>query len=101
MSDKGENHTSIPSWDGSAKTWRKYTREVAWWVQSVPTHKRRYCATKLVSKLSGSARLLAMSWPLAMFDHPDGTRDLIKQLASSPLVRQTLPNAAAICSQYF
>jgi hypothetical protein len=36
-----------------------------------------------------------------MFDHPDGTRDLIKQLASSPLVRQTLPNAAAICSQYF
>ena len=101
MSDKGENNTSVPSWDGSAKTWRKYTREVAWWVQSVPTHKRRYCATKLVSKLSGSARLLAMSWPLAMFDHPDGTRDLIKQLASSPLVRQTLPNAAAICSQYF
>ena len=50
---------------------------------------------------SGSARLLAMSWPLAMFDHPGGTRDLIKQLASSPLVRQTLPNAAAICSQYF
>ena len=34
-------------------------------------------------------------------DHPRGTRDLIKQLASSPLVRKTLPHAAAICSQYF
>ena len=75
MADKDTG--TIPQWDGSAKTWRKYTREVAWWVQS---DKRRYCATKLVSKLTGPARLLAMSWPLASFDSPDGTPDLIRKL---------------------
>ena len=42
-----------------------------------------------------------MSWPLAAFDTPDGTRDLLRRLAASPLVRQSLPNTAAICAQYF
>ena len=35
------------------------------------------------------------------FDSADGTRLLLQRLASSPLVRKTLPNAAAICQQYF
>ena len=44
-----------------------------------------------------------MSWSVskATFDDPDGTRLLLQRLASSPLVRKTLPNAAAICQQYF
>ena len=42
-----------------------------------------------------------MSWPLAAFDNNNGTRDLLRKLASSPLVRQSLPNTAAICQQYF
>ena len=96
-----KDDASVPKWDGQARTWRRYTREVAWWVQSVPKHKRRYCATKLVSRLSGPARLLAMSWPLDFCNSPNGTRDLLRKLASSPLVRQSLPNTAAICQQYF
>ena len=63
--------------------------------------KRRYCATKLVGKLRGPARLLAMSWTTMEFDHVNGTRELLQRLAASPLVRQTLPNAAATCQQYF
>ena len=92
---------SIPTWDGAARGWRRYTREVAWFVQATPTHKRRYCASRLMSRLTGPARLLAMSWSRVAFDGEDGTRRLLQQLAASPLVRRSLPNAAAICQQYF
>ena len=34
-------------------------------------------------------------------DSPQGTKLLLQKLAMSPLVRRNLPNAAAICSQYF
>ena len=99
MASEKEQH--IPAWDGSSRTWRRYTREVCWYVRSTPVEKRRYCATKLVGRLRGPARLLAMSWTTMEFDHINGTRDLLQRLAASPLVRQTLPNAAATCQQYF
>ena len=35
------------------------------------------------------------------FDSENGTKVLLQRLAASPLVRRTLPNAAAICQQYF
>ena len=100
MSDDRESG-GIPTWDGAAKGWRRYTREVAWFVQATPPHKRRHCASKLMGKLTGPARLLAMSWPQMAFDKEGGTKALLQKLASSPLVRRTLPNAAAICQQYF
>lgn len=34
-------------------------------------------------------------------DDYNGTRTLLRRLASSPLVRQSIPNAAATCGQYF
>ncbi|CAK9003505.1 unnamed protein product [Durusdinium trenchii] len=96
-----EKEGHIPAWDGRAQTWRRYTKEVVWYVRSTPTHKRQYCATRLLSRLTGPARLLAMSWVDLNLDHPDGVRELLQRLAASPLVRQSLPNAAAICQQYF
>ena len=42
-----------------------------------------------------------MSWTAVEFDHTNGVKDLLERLASSPLVRQTLPNAAAICQEHF
>ncbi|CAE7327870.1 unnamed protein product, partial [Symbiodinium necroappetens] len=42
-----------------------------------------------------------MSWSQMDFDSSGGTKLLLRRLASSPLVRRTLPNAAAICQQYF
>ena len=99
MTDKDQSST-IPSWDGQAKTWRRYTKEVAWFVSSTPVQKRRYAASKLISKLQGPARLLAMSWNLSEFDSPQGTLILLKKLSVSPLVRKTLPNTAAILQQY-
>ncbi|CAE7863759.1 unnamed protein product [Symbiodinium necroappetens] len=53
------------------------------------------------ARLVGPARLLAMSWSQMDFDSSGGTKLLLRRLASSPLVRRTLPNAAAICQQYF
>ena len=99
MADKDQNGT-IPSWDGQAKTWRRYTKEVAWFVSSTAVQKRRYVASKLISKLQGPARLLAMSWNLSEFDSPQGTLILLKKLSVSPLLRKTLPNTAAILQQY-
>ena len=96
-----KDQQNIPSWDGSARTWRRFTREVCWYVRGTPVEKRRYCATKLVGKLRGPARLLAMSWTTMEFDHTNGVKELLQRLANSPLVRQTLPNAAATCQQYF
>ena len=96
-----KDHSPIPSWDGSARTWRRYTREVSWFVQSTPVHKRRYCASRLLGKLSGPARLLAMSWSKTAFDSVHGVKLFLQRLAASPLVRRSLPNAAAICQQYF
>ena len=96
-----KDQQNIPAWDGSARSWRRYTREVCWYVRGTPVEKRRYCATKLVGRLKGSARLLAMSWTTMEFDHTHGVRDLLQRLAASPLVRQTLPNAATTCQQYF
>ncbi|CAE7213477.1 ERL2, partial [Symbiodinium sp. CCMP2456] len=98
---KMDERSSVPAWDGSARSWRRYTREVAWYVQGTPVHKRRHCASKLLSRLSGPARTLAMSWNRMSFDQPGGTKHYLQKLAASPLVRKTLPNAAAICSQYF
>ena len=99
MASEREHH--IPAWDGTSRTWRRYTREVCWYVRATPVGKRRYCATKLLTRLTGPARLLAMSWTSSDFDHVHGTRDFLRMLAQSPLVRQNLPNAAAICQQYF
>ena len=97
--DRDSGH--VPTWDGAAKGWRRYTREVSWYVQSTPRHKRKHCTARLMSRLTGPARLLAMSWPRAIFDGSGGTRAFLQKLASSPLVRKTLLNAAAIFQQYF
>ena len=35
------------------------------------------------------------------FDNKDGTKELLRRLAASPLVRRSVPNAVAICQQYF
>ena len=82
------------------KGWRRYTKEVAWFVASTPVSKRRYVASRLVSQLQRPARLLAMSWHRSEFDSNAGTLILLRKLASSPLVRRTLPNTAAILQQY-
>lgn len=78
MTDRVQGH--VPSWDGQARTWRRYTKEVAWFVSSTPVKKRRYVASLLISRLTGSARLLAMSWSRAEFDTPEGT-ETVSQLS--------------------
>lgn len=91
----------VPTWDGSAKGWRRYCREVTWFVQATKVSQRRLIATKLIARLTGSARLLAMSWPQAEFDSDQGVVEYMQRLAKSLLVRRSLPNAAAIMTQYF
>ena len=89
------------TWDGHPKGWRRYQREVAWFVQGTKHNQRRYLATRLIGRLSGAARLLAMSWPQQEFDDEQGVLTYMWKLAGSPLVRRSLPNAAAIMAQYF
>lgn len=86
----------VATWDGQARGWRRYTKEVAWFVASTPVNKRRYVASRLVSQLQGPARLLALPWNRSEFDSNGGTLLLLRKLASS----RTLPNTAAILQQY-
>ena len=97
-SQQAKSDAAIPSWDGSNRTWRRYCKEVGWFVGSTKASQRRYTASKLISRLTGSARLLAMSWSQREFDGEQGVTLLLRRLASSPLVRRSLPNAAAIMS---
>ncbi len=104
LANGGRNLTgevSTPSWDGSAKTWRRYLKEVQWYVLGTKPKLRRYLASRLIMRLSGSARLLAMTWQLSEFDNEAGVTTMLQKLSKSPLVRKTLPNAASIMAQYF
>ena len=99
MSSRDEG--MVPSWDGHPKGWRRYCREVVRFVQSTKVNQRRHIATRLIVRLTGSARLLAMSWTQAEFDDDRGVLVYLQKLGKSPLVRRSLPNAAAIMSQHF
>ena len=76
-------------------------KEIGWFVGSTKSSQRKYVANKLISKLTGSARLLATSWSLRDFEGERGVSLLLRRFASSPLVRRSLPNAAAIMAEYF
>eukprot|EP00435_Cladocopium_sp_Y103_P031540 s2774_g8.t1 len=91
----------VPSWDGQAKGWRRYVKEVQWYMLGTKPSLRPYLASRLITKLNGPARLLAMTWQLQEFNGPDGVRVLLSKLSKSPLVRKSLPNAASIMAQYF
>ena len=92
---------AVPSWDGNPRTWRRYTKEVGWFLSGTKSNQRRYAAAKLISKLTGPARLLSMSWHRSDFDGEEGVTVMLQRLAASPLVRRSLPNAAAIMNEYF
>ena len=101
MLSKDRSDSTVPTWDGSSRTWRRYVKEVGWFVGSTKSSQRRYVASKLISRLSGSARLLAMSRSQRDFEGERGVALFLQRFASSPLVRRSLPNAAAIMSEYF
>ncbi|OLQ13328.1 hypothetical protein AK812_SmicGene2724 [Symbiodinium microadriaticum] len=67
------------------------------------------CSVEALMELDGKlardeARVKAVGYVMVYrlsFDSENGTKVLLQRLAASPLVRRTLPNAAAICQQYF
>ena len=62
---------------------------------------RSVLGARLVARLTGPARLLAMSWSLEELSGTHGARNLLSKLEQSPLVRKQLPNTAAVLQQYF
>eukprot|EP00435_Cladocopium_sp_Y103_P022333 s44_g5.t1 len=91
----------VPSWDGNPRGWRRYQREVVWYVLGTKRNQRSLIGPRLVSKLTGPARLLAMSWSKADIAGPQGVQVMLRKLEQSPLVRKKLPNTAAVMQQYF
>ena len=92
---------SDPIWDGNPRGWRRYQKEVLWYCMGQKKHARKLLAPRLIAKLTGPARLLAMSWNQADFTGKQGVAMLLKKLSASPLVRKNLPNTQAIMNQYF
>ena len=76
-------------------------KEVGWFLSGTKGSQRKYVAAKLISKLTGAARLLSMSWHQRDFEGEEGVQVMLRRLAASPLVRRSLPNAAATMSAYF
>ena len=92
---------TVPAWDGNPRGWRRYSREVFWYIMGTKKSNRPFLAPRLISKLSGPARLLAMSWNQLDFKGKDSVKTLMNRLAESPLVRKNLPNTSAVMNQYF
>ena len=97
--DKPDSY--VPAWDGSARTWRRYCKEVSWYISGTKADHRRYAAAKLITRLTGPARLLSMSWRNRDFEGEQGVTKMLQRFAASPLVRRSLPNAASTMSEYF
>ena len=97
---KGATET-VPAWDGNPRGWRRYSREVLWYVMGTKKSSRPFLAPRLITKLTGPARLLAMSWSQVDFRGKSGVKTLLTRLAESPLVRKNLPNTSAVLNQYF
>ena len=93
--DKPDSY--IPSWDGSSRTWRRYCIEVSWFVSGTKADQRQYAAAKSITRLSGPARLLSMSWRQC----ERGVAKMLQCFAASPLLRRSRPNAASTMSEYF
>ncbi|CAJ1342921.1 unnamed protein product, partial [Effrenium voratum] len=88
-----EGKEVVPTWDGAPKGWRRNCKEVAWYVRGNKQSMRKYLATRLISKLTGTARLLAMSWSQAEFDTEDGVTNFKRynnEKVADFLVRETL-----------
>ena len=62
---------------------------------------RKFIAPKLVTRLTGPARLLAMGWNQQDLQGKGGLQIYMAKLSESPLVRRKLPNTAAVMQQYF
>ena len=92
---------AVPSWDGNLRTWRRYTKEVGRLLSGTKSNQRRYVAAKLVSKFTGPVRLFSILWHRSDFDWKEGVTVMLQRLAAFPLVRRSLPNAAAIINEYF
>ena len=101
MLSKEKSDSYVPSWDGSSRTWRRYCKEVAWFMGGTKANHRQYAAAKLITRLTGAARLLSMSWHNRDFMGEQGVSKMLRCFAASPLVRRSLPNAASTMSEYF
>eukprot|EP00435_Cladocopium_sp_Y103_P022172 s5992_g5.t1 len=91
----------VPSWGGQAKGWRRYVKEVQLYMLGTKPSLRPYLASKLITKLSGPARLLAMTWQLQEFNGPDGVR--VQESFERFSGEHAFSNgyAASIMAQYF
>ena len=98
---QGGHSRKIPTWDGQPKQWRRYVKQLCWYVQGTKPQDRPYLATLFCAELTGSARLLAMSWRDRVSEGKDGVLVFIRMMAKSPLERRSMRNANATFNQYF
>ena len=49
---------AIPAWDGNARGWRRYSREVMWYVLGTKKSNRAFLAPRLIAKLTGAGKVV-------------------------------------------
>ena len=76
--------------DATAKKWHGWNKS-----------KTTTVVAKLITRLTGAARPLSMSWHNRDFVGEQDVSKMLRCFATSSLVRRSLPNAASTMSEYF
>ena len=66
MAEGGEpgRHTFVPAWDGNPAFWKRYKDEIRIWLLAERTDNVSYSlAARMIQRLTGSARRVALSMP--------------------------------------
>ena len=64
----------LPEWDGTPSRWKRYRREVHWFVRGTKLDERKHVVARLLPGLSGSAKDTVMLWNAHDFELDEGAR---------------------------
>ena len=91
---------NIPAWDGSPAHWRRYKREVYWFLHGTKKDERSLVVSRLLPGLSGPAKETVVKWNALDFENESGCEDFLRRLGRTPLVRRALPDASMAFDKY-
>ena len=64
----GRFSSLVPAWDGNPANWRRYRDEVRVWLLAERTDNISYSlAARLIQRLTGAARRVALGWALVQY----------------------------------
>ena len=95
---ESEEDRKVPTWDGNPSNWRSFETSAKWYVAGLKPDDRKLAAARIIGKFTRSRntalRTLVKTLEPDAFEHPDGVKELLIMLKSSPLGKLPIPDAA-------